>query len=252
VKITHKALYAVVCSPYPIGMLPISYWYAPHILLVCSIRDIGTIISLRMNQPAYGALRGFHALIKALDTAYIIHYIRAMKNSLCSRDEKTGKLRRSYRKWSSMTRRCNDPKHPAFYRYGGRAIKVCIRWSGPNGYANFLADMGEPPEGLTLDRIDNDGGYEPTNCRWATWKEQAASRAPRPQVFGSLRQKARAAGLPYHVVYQRVKILGWTELIALDTPVQPRGRYASRVTVLRQLLADPEIRATVLAPPAVC
>ena len=52
----------------------------------------------------------------------------------------------------------------------------CPRWLGPDGFLNFLADMGERPRSLTLDRVDNDGGYQPSNCRWATPKEQAANR----------------------------------------------------------------------------
>ena len=167
-----------------------------------------------------------------------------MKNSLSSRDD-AGNLKRSSRTWSSMLRRCNDPKHPAFYRYGGRSIKVCVRWCDSYGYANFVADMGEPPEGLTLGREDNEGDYSPDNCQWVTQKEQAANRRPRAQVPGSLRQKARCAGLPYHVVYQRIKLHNWDEFEALSTPVQPRGRQA---TVLRQLLSDPDFQAKVLSP----
>jgi hypothetical protein len=142
----------------------------------------------------------------------------------------TGNFRRSYRKWTSMHRRCEDRAHPAFYRYGLRGISVCDRWSGHHGYENFVADMGEPPPGLTLDRINNDGNYEPGNCRWATWKEQAANRkkrtasAPNPDT---LYGRARLAGLPGPQVYSRVHRLGWTEARALSTPIGPRGRRSA-------------------------
>ena len=75
-----------------------------------------------------------------------------------------------------MIARCYNPKHPRFADYGGRGITVCERWLT---FANFLADMGEPPPGLTLDRIDNDGNYEPGNCRWATDTQQRTNKRPR-------------------------------------------------------------------------
>jgi hypothetical protein len=68
-----------------------------------------------------------------------------------------------------MLQRCTNPKNPSFERYGGRGITVCERW---RDFAAFQADMGEPPAGLTLDRKDNDLGYQPENCRWATDAEQ--------------------------------------------------------------------------------
>lgn len=76
----------------------------------------------------------------------------------------------TYRSWHSMKMRCLNPKGQFYYCYGGRGIKVCERWMN---FENFLADMGEKPADLSLDRINNDGNYEPGNCRWATAIQQA-------------------------------------------------------------------------------
>lgn len=81
-----------------------------------------------------------------------------------------------YHAWRAMNRRCSDPKHHKYPSYGARGITVCERWQGRDGLDNFVADMGERPENLTLDRIDNDAGYSPENCRWATHQEQCANK----------------------------------------------------------------------------
>jgi hypothetical protein len=98
------------------------------------------------------------------------------KRSLKHGHARRGHVSRVYRCWQHMLRRCSDPRDRDYRNYSGRGIVVCERWLV---FANFLHDMGEPPPGMSNDRIDPNGNYEPTNCQWATCAQQAANRRPR-------------------------------------------------------------------------
>jgi len=124
---------------------------------------------------------------------------------------KKGNQHHLYGIWNSMRTRCENPKAHAYPSYGGRGIKVCERW---HDFMNFLEDMGEPSKGMSLDRIDNDGNYEPDNCRWASTSEQ--QRNTRRNHFlefkgerKTVAEWANIVGLTGATIYKRLK-RGWT------------------------------------------
>lgn len=121
-----------------------------------------------------------------------------------------------YGVWCAMLSRCRNPHNPSFERYGARGVSVCERWLR---FENFYADMGPRPAGLSIERKDNKGKYEPSNCVWATPTEQALNR--RSNVMVTLGEKTQTAsqwahelGVGQKTIQQRLR-RGWSAEKAL-------------------------------------
>jgi hypothetical protein len=130
----------------------------------------------------------------------------------------------TYKSWQMMLDRCRNPKNPAYKYYGSRGIQVCERWLT---FDNFFADMGHRPEGKTINRIKNDGNYEPDNCNWATRSEQMENtRQNRLLTIDgealSVNQWAIRLKVKRNTLYNRL-FNGWTPEETILTPVGRRA-----------------------------
>jgi hypothetical protein len=142
-------------------------------------------------------------------------------------------------RWHAMRRRCHNPADKDFRYYGGRGITVCDRWR--KSFDSFLADMGFPPPGMTIDRINNDGNYEPGNCRWADRATQSRNRRPlcrdgcAVMAFGENKSIAEWARDPrcvvsYDTLLRRVRNYGWNLEDAITEPARFDRRWNARQT----------------------
>jgi hypothetical protein len=107
-----------------------------------------------------------------------------------------------YKSWTEARQRCMNPDHPAYKDYGGRGIRFCEKW---NDFALFLQDMGpKPSRRHSIDRINNEGNYEPGNCRWATYTEQNRNRRSSIPTYGypTIIDFAESLGVKYHTLYK--------------------------------------------------
>lgn len=132
--------------------------------------------------------------------------------------------RPEYGVWLTMKNRCSNPNVEKYPLYGGRGIKVCDRWLGEDGYANFIADMGPRPKGYSIERNDQNGDYEPGNCRWASPKEQA-NNTRRNHVIEwkgeslTVAQWSERIGIAGTTILFRLK-KGWSVEDALTRPLR--------------------------------
>lgn len=127
-----------------------------------------------------------------------------------------------YSTYRNMLTRCYNNKSKSYKHYGGRGIKVCRRWR--NSFENFYADMGDKPgAGYSIERIDNNKGYSPDNCKWATKKEQAQNKRSvvKISVNGethTIPEWAKIIGADYRLIHARIYKLGWSKEKAVSTP----------------------------------
>jgi hypothetical protein len=146
----------------------------------------------------------------------------------CSRKTHGASDTRTYRVWWAMIARCRYKRMPFWVRYGGRGIRVCWRWKK---FENFLADMGEAPPGLTLDRKNNDGNYSPSNCWWATQAEQERNKDHTRYIDHKGQRMcvtdwAAVKGLKINLICTRLS-RGWSVERALETEPIPRSKPPS-------------------------
>lgn len=137
---------------------------------------------------------------------------------------------RTRRSWSHMLDRCYNPKDISYPNYGRRGISVCDEW---HSFNQFLADMGERPPGTSINRIDNDGNYEPGNCNWATHTEQALNSSKTRQVTicgeqFSMRGACDKLGLSRHIVQKYIKKHNVTTIEAILDIIDREDRNRNR------------------------
>ncbi|MBE9110316.1 hypothetical protein IQ273_12925 [Nodosilinea sp. LEGE 07298] len=129
-----------------------------------------------------------------------------------------------YNSWEKMKSRCLNPNNEFYPHYGGRGITVCDRWL--NSFENFYEDMGPRPKGTSIDRKENDGNYEPGNCRWATKKVQANNTSRNvfleyKNISKTVTQWSGETGISAAVIKHRMK-QGWPAEKILNTPARPK------------------------------
>ena len=145
---------------------------------------------------------------------------------------------RAYTAWNNMKRRCFNPNHPSYENYGGRGITVCRRWLD---FRNFYEDMGDPPANVSLERIDNNLGYFPTNCHWSTWPDQMRNR--RDTILLTVGGQTKPLGLwceekgiDYHVAFCRFQAGFTPEQVICKGKLRRRDlEYITRNNVTKTL-----------------
>lgn len=174
--------------------------------------DCSNIKEIPANDLAMGKTKSCGCLKREIALAQVA---KLTKHGQC--------YSRIYKRWAGMMRRCYDSSKENFNLYGGRGISVCKRW---HSFEKFYKDMGEVPFGMTLDRIDTNGNYEPSNCRWATPKQQSNNRTNNKIIEWNgqkktLSQWATDIGMSINALWARFDH-SWGVEKALTTPLRVR------------------------------
>lgn len=174
----------------------------------------GSVVERNLSHFRNGRLKDCGHSARALSSA------RATRHGHCA----SGASTKTHEAWHQMKARCLNPAHASYGDYGARGISVCERWMS---FDNFLSDMGNAPDGMSLDRYpDNNGNYEPSNCRWATMREQCNNKRNNHILeFNGRRltisEWSDATGIKDCTISERLRH-GWSVSMALMTKTRPR------------------------------
>lgn len=183
-------------------------------------------------------MRGIPVSESALDRKIERVRLLGLANATHGHTRRSQPYSREWNSWRAMRKRCLCPTYDAFDRYGGRGIVICERWL--DSFENFLADMGPRPLGKTLERVNNDKGYEPGNCEWATPQVQNSNTRTNIMltvdgITKSLPTWAGISGLRSQLVKGRI-YAGWDHKTAIFTPIKakiPERAEARRKSIMK-------------------
>lgn len=191
--------------------------------LTAKVRSTGPYAWYQCSCGAVKETRIQHVLSGRVQSCGCLHHEIITENARV-RSTKHGKYGTAvYAIWNSMNSRCRNPHARAYKDYGGRGIHVCDRWKQ---FENFYEDMGDPPAGMSLDRINNEAGYSKENCRWANYETQSNNKRSNvlityEGVTQTISQWAKQLGMPRSPLYDR-KRAGWSDTDILTKPIRPK------------------------------